>query len=144
MDYAEATVLMSSLQALWQKLTTPRSSDEREARHEYRTKAVLVTLGVTTLTAIPLSIITWRYGGCMLDEPVVTVLLFVSYSIGWSLADRGHWRFSSLLLPIAVFLWALYGTWARGFDWTNAIEYVMAILLAGMLHSSRCNGDVGI
>ena len=137
MDCAEATVLMRNLRDLWQKLTAPRSTDEREARREYKTKAVLVTLGAITLAATPLSITTWRYGGCTQDEPIATALLFVSSSIGWYLADRGYWRFSSFMLPVVVCLWALYGTWARGFDETNIVEYMIAILLVVMLHSSR-------
>ena len=136
-DYVAKVVLMRSLQDLWQRLTAPHSTDEREAHLEYRTKLVSVTLSAITLVATPLSILTWRYGAYTLDEPIKTILLFVCSSIGWYLADRGGWRFSSFLLPIAVFLWALYGTLARGFDWTNVLHYVMAILLAIMLHSSR-------
>ena len=88
---------MNVLRDLWPRLTTPRSTDEDEARREYMTKAILVTMCALVLVATLTFTVAWSIGALEPDMPAMALAFSVILGGGLWLAHRGHWRLSGYL-----------------------------------------------
>ena len=128
---------MERIRTIWIEFTAPRAIEEGEARREYFTKALLI------LTAVPLDLFTfiiligWITG---LFEPYSLSIMLIAdlpLAVGWWFAYHGRWRVGSYVLPALFYLLGLYGVYAFGLISTFLLFFVLAMLLASLLLSSR-------
>ncbi len=126
-----------ALPTLWRRLTLPRAADETEARLEHMTKVILVMIGTVFAAAAVVIAIAWRARMLVLSDLLIMLLLILPIAGGWWLADRGRWRLSryiplSLFFMLAVGLTSITGPLTLG-----VVFFVIAIMLAGMLHGNK-------
>ncbi|MCK4832052.1 MAG: PAS domain S-box protein, partial [Anaerolineales bacterium] len=126
-----------ALPALWRRLTLPWAADETEARLEHMTKVILVMIGAVFAVAAFVIAMAWRAGLLVLSDLLIMLLLILPIAGGWWLADRGRWRLSryiplSLFFMLAVGLTSITGPLTFG-----VVFFVIAIMLAGMLHGNK-------
>jgi len=129
--------MIGRLQGLWQKLTVPHSTGVEDARREYMTRVMLVIAGVPTSIMMPLAIIGWGVGLYPVDVPIAVVLGGLLLGASLWLAQRGHWRFGSYMLPAMEFAIALQINYSQGAGTTALAYYACTLVLAAMLHGVR-------
>ena len=128
---------MDNPENLWHKLTVARSSDEDEARREYMTKAILVTLISALLVSTLLLVIEWYAGLFTINAPITTAVIALVLTAGWWLAHLGHWRWGRFTLLAIFSLTALYLTYSHGLEPDTLFAYTLLILLSTILLSRK-------
>ncbi|MFZ5808898.1 MAG: HD domain-containing phosphohydrolase [Chloroflexota bacterium] len=128
---------MTTLQSVWQVLTAPYITSETESQREYMTRVVMgMILILVTIVSIPI-LIGW---GIFRFDATTTIIILGLETIVillWRLSYRGYWRLSSYFPPLLFFLLGLNGTLRFGMLTGSMLFYVIAILLAFMLHGAR-------
>ncbi len=126
-----------ALPTLWNRLTLPRAADETEARQEHMTRVILVMIGAVFLVLALVIAIGWLAQLLLLVDVVIMLLLILPIGGGWWLADRGGWRLSRYIPLVLFFMLALGLTLKSGPLTLGVVFFVIAIMLAGMLHGIR-------
>jgi signal transduction histidine kinase len=133
---------MNSLRGLWHTLTTPRATDEDEARQEYMTKVILTILTMVAFVLVPLETVLASIKIIPLEHPLIALFTFLLFSGVLWLAYRRYQRLSGYVPVIETFLVGLYLNYTRGIGSTGMCFYIIAILLATMLLGVRAQWGV--
>ena len=128
---------MNSLNHLRYTLIGPDATDADESRRDYMTRVVFAMMGVVLGVFTLVIAFGWGVGVFDFEGVAIMLLMDVPIAAGWWLARHKHWRLARYI-PIAVtFGLALYGTFYVGLVTTLVLFYVLAILLAAILHGGR-------
>ncbi len=124
-------------QNLWSALTVPAAVDADEARREYMTKVISLSVTVVALGVMVIFVLGWLLGLLPLDSVFISLGMALAFGGAWRLADRGHWRAAGYIPPVVVFLTAVYGNWIGGAGAPAMVLYALAIVLTAILQSER-------
>ena len=120
---------------LWQRLTTPRSTDLVEARQEYMTKTIVGLMALLTLSFVPVLLVLWLLS--IFDFNTVLLALVIAIISGGAayIASTKYWKISSYLPPLMFFLLGVERVASSGFGTAGMLSFVLAVLLSAMLIS---------
>lgn len=124
---------MDRVRGLWERCTQPRSKDEDDARREYVTKSMLLSLAIVAGVFLGIAFVGNSFRVIPPDTTVYLAVMVLASACGWWLSHRGWWRFSGYLPPFLTFLGAVYGNWIGGIDAPAMLLYVIAILVTALL-----------
>ena len=129
---------MTTLERLWNSLTTPLAESEEAARRERMTRVVYAMVSAGFLL---MSIIVPIYDS-LVGEPTYIATLFILAIDGllfggWSQILRGGWRLSRYLLPVIFLALSAYTIISFGLITTGVLHLVIAVVLTSMLFGAR-------
>ncbi len=128
---------MKRIKNLWYLLTTPRATDEDEARQEYMTRVILTLTADVLGISIVFAIIAHLIRILPLQHLFIVI---VANLVVWGslfLAHIGRWRLASNIVIIGFFLNAVFDNYAMGIGSPAMLSYVVAMVISLMLEGKR-------
>ncbi|MBN1660728.1 MAG: response regulator [Anaerolineae bacterium] len=127
---------MNALHDLWRRLTEPGELDPDEARHERLTRIILVMMEISVIAVTLLVFLGWAAGLFWFSSVIQALLIDLPVVIAAWLVYTGRWRAGTYLLPAALLVNGASLSYLGGFG-STVVFYILAIMLAGILHGIR-------
>ncbi len=126
----------------WRRVTTPRATEDDQARREHMTRVVLFVLTLLVLFFTMIIVVGWLAGWFRWVDVLTMLMIAIPTLASSALALRGLWRWSTYLPPLAFLIPGLYGSIFVGLVTTLVLAYAASVVLAALLLSERASWAV--
>jgi hypothetical protein len=121
------------IQNWWSRLTTPRATDDIEARLEYMTKVILLTMTIVLYIFTIIIIIGSFFIPWGLEAIPIMLTLDLGAAISLLSTQRGGWRFNKFIPPLVFFIIGLIGAYLYGLMNNLVLFYAISVIMASLL-----------
>lgn len=128
---------LKTIKHLWERATRATSTDRDDARREYMTKAVSVSVVLTSAIFSLVFFICWLLDVVPGDSVLITASLGLILMGAWLISMRGYWRFTAILPPLLTYCIAVYGNIIGGEGAPMLSLFALAIIMTALLHYER-------
>lgn len=125
------------LRKWWDKYTTPLARQEDDARREYMSRVVLLTMTALLIFFTLVVALGWIAGWFKGLDVLIMVAITLPVAIAWFSSLQGAWRAASFVPTLVFLALGVYSTYTGGFFYSLILSYGIAVMLAGMLLGKR-------